>query len=296
MRRRDLIAVCGTALAGVAGCLSSGTDGDGGTTPESDTSTQTPTPTEDTTDDPTPTSDPTTSPDRADSAVSVGVHALQPGVIVLTNPDSAEVESGSNQYLFLDVEVVAGDSPPREAFRFRFDGDDHSPIEDVRELYHKVLSMDPYERSAGAGWLAFELPETGEASDAKLTWGNGEWRPEEAYRDRLANPLPELSVSSTIPETVPVGEAPSVTVTATNEGNRSTEFVGVLNRQGGGVAHAPVDYVSTPVMPGESITWEPDDSMPRSVPENKVGDGEPDMTYDLYYASGNREQSVRVVE
>lgn len=292
MKRRDVIALCVPALASVAGCISSGSDGDGGSTPSSDPSTSTEDPPDDS---PTP-SDPTTSPDREGNAVSVGVHALQPGVVALFNPDSASVDSRGGQYLFLDVEVVAGDAPAREDFAFQFDGESHAPIDDVRELYHKLTSMDPYEQPTGEGWLAFELPETGDASDAKLTWGNGEWWPDETYRARLSNPLPELSVSSTIPETVKRGETPRITVTATNEGDRPTQFVAALNRQGGGVAHAPVDYASTPVPPGESITWEPDDSMPRSVPPEEIGDGEPDMTYDLKYANGGSEQAVRVVE
>jgi hypothetical protein len=95
---------------------------------------------------------------------------------------------------------------------------------------------------------------------------------------------------------VPRGESPDVSVTARNDGDLPTVFVAALNREGGGVAYAPIDHASIRVPPGESITWEPEDTMLRTAPSEAVGDDQPDMTYHLRYVGGHRRREVRVVQ
>lgn len=109
MQRRDVLARVGVAAASVAGCpggspAGGGTNGSatvarGGTTGR-------------------PT----------DTAASVSLDALQPGVVTMTSPDSVGVERGG-QYLSLDVSVDADAVPARDDFAFRFDGSAYRPLD-----------------------------------------------------------------------------------------------------------------------------------------------------------------------
>lgn len=299
MKRRDVLALCGAAAAGLAGCTSNASDDGGDADTATDTidadPTVTTTPTDTTTPDPTTEPDPTSSPEPEDSALSVSLDALQPGVVELTNPDSIGV-SGRGQSLFLDVEVVAGDAPAASEFAFVVGDTVHEPVTELRRVYRQYNHQSAYDPVAGEGWILFELPEVGDYSNARLTWGNGEWRPEDSLVERLSNPFPDLDVSVSIPESVPRGEDPTIEATVTNEGDLPTRFVAGVNRQGAGFAYIPVDYVSLPVDPGATETWTVSDDLRISVQDGDVGDGSADMSYNVLWSDGSENGEVRITE
>jgi hypothetical protein len=148
----------------------------------------------------------------------------------------------------------------------------------------------PY--SDGDGFLVFVLPGEGDASDAALTWPGGEWPIPESTRQRLAAPVPPLSVDVTVPETVPVDTAPTLTIEVTNEGNQETTFVCAIDRSG--IGFMTVAQIRIPVPAGETVTETVDDP---GLPANSaVDDGEAEATYDIEWAGGGTERNLRVVE
>ncbi len=310
MRRRQLLALSGSLLAGSAGCLSaSAPEATDPTSTESRTTTESSTTAETTSTKPTstePTTETTSTVEYAD--VSVELDALQPGLVTMTTPDSIGVSGRDRRYLLVDVSIgEGGESPTRDEFAFEFDGATHrpEPMEDpwrVWRFYDDEGAL--YDRgSSGDGLLVFELPEAEKGDfesvpEFALTWPGGEWQPDEQLRRRLAAPEPSLSVSLDVPETLATYESPTVSVTVENEGDLPGRFVAGLNRIGPRVAYAPVERVSMLVPPGESETWEfTDDSlMAGDYPDERVGDGDSDMTYDLSWAGGDVRKGIRYVE
>ncbi|UPW01190.1 hypothetical protein M0R88_03575 [Halorussus gelatinilyticus] len=300
MRRRALLACSGTALAGLAGCLS-GSSGDPTTgTDESRTETtaETTSETAETTTETAPT-----------ATVSVTLDALQPGLVTMNSPDSIGVHPTDGQYLYLDVTTEAGAPPAREDFSFRFAGSEHAPVSmgwPLRTWRVRSGRTETYDRTAGRGLLLFELPASADetdadgttaGTDAALTWPGGEWRPDESVRRRLAAPDPSFSVSAEIPETVPVSDSPTVRATVKNESDVPGRFVAGLNRAGPMVAHTPVERVSVPVPAGESKDWTfTDTSIMADEVDRFADDEKPDMTYYLSWADESASRDVRYVQ
>ncbi len=282
MRRRQVLALCGAGIAGLAGCLS---DPSGDESPPASGPTA------------TPTGDGTATPTPPATELSVTVDALQPAFVGLNVDAYGMVSEPDSQYLFLGVSVLSGPRPSPSDIVFRFDGDEYGPIRpgEGPDVQREVGSGDGGE----SGWVLFRLPETGDAGDAALVWPGGEWRPDERLRVRLAAPLPPLSVAEwTVPETVSVGNTVAFEFAVRNRGDLPGRFVGAVNAEGW-APHRPVAILSRRIPPGETESWEVageeielfDDELAQ-----EVGDDEPDITYELLWPGGSEDKSVRVVD
>lgn len=288
MRRRTLLTACGTSLAGLAGCVSDSSPGG-----SEDTTTQgTPTTTDGT------TTEPTTEPGDSNRTLSVSVISLQPAVVELATPDSLDVYGhGANQYLFIDVSVQSGEPPEKGAFGFRFEGEEFGPMETRGLWYHYNRMEREYTTADGTGWLAFELPAAGDASDAAVVWPGGEWEPGASLRERLGADTPPMSMEASIPETVTPNSTPVITLTVTNEGNVDERFVAAVNRTGGGVAYAPIGAIRPLVPAGETKSIDITDTMGiRDPGADARNDGEPDLTYQVRWSGENIRTDVRIVD
>ncbi|MFB6178799.1 MAG: hypothetical protein ABEI77_03630 [Halorientalis sp.] len=279
MRRRTLLSLCGACTVGLTGCLSeSGRDQ--------------PTTADQSTDEVTSTDD---TADGGSAAVSVAVDALQPGVITRISPDSIGVGDDDGQYLYLTLDVTSGESPAPDEFAFAFDGQSHSPYKTSKSypLYRTVENQGSrYDAEDGVGWLLFELPGSGDATNARFTWPGGEWRPDEMLRNRLAAPAPPLSVSVDVPETIERNSSPTLSVTITNDGDLPGRFVAGLNRSGPRIAYAPLARLTTLVTAGETktVTYT-DDGIYWSDNESN---GEASGTYHLNWPGGDADQEFTV--
>lgn len=293
-RRTFLAACCSTAAVAVAGCSggSDGTDGDTATeTPTGATATATETDRSTLTDTPTGTVEPTPT---YEPSVSLG--SLQPEVLELRT-DAIAVSDWAGQYLYLDVSIEEGQPPALDEFSFQFGGNAYAPLDGRTPMLWREYNHDgAYTKSRGEGWLLFELPATGDASGARLTWGFGNegWRPDETLRERLAAVPPELSVSVSVPEAIPEGESPTISVTATNESDVPGRLIGGLNRAGPRVAVRPVSAISRAVPAGETVTWEHTDDSVNFGESEASGDGEPDVTYRVDLPGRNVDREVRI--
>ena len=280
MNRRRVLASIGAGVGGLAGCL-------GGPGAESRAGSPATAP-----------SGSTGTPRPDDVALSVSLDRLQPGVVTMTAPDSIGVrDADGKQYCYLRLEVSAGTAPARDDLAFRFDSEEYGPFEDDRHRLWRAREEenDRYDAERGAAWLLFSLPDSGDASDAALTWADGEWRPGERLRRRLASPPPPLSLSWSVPETVPAGSEPTIDFEATNDGDLPARFVAGLNRIGPRVAYAPILALSRRIPPGETVAWEVTDSYDVGSPgTEQAGDDEPDMTYSLDWTGETRKRDVRV--
>jgi hypothetical protein len=287
VHRRALLSLCGTGLVGLAGCVSPQSAADSRTA---------------TGGDPTSTPDTASSATPADGDLTVELDALQPAVVV-RNVDYLDVHAApSSQYLYLHLSTE-GAAPARSDLAFRFDGESHAPLgpEGTPTVYRRVYSAapPPYDPDAGSGWLLFELPATGDASDAALVRPEGEWHPDERLRARLAAPPPPLSVVEwSVPSTVAVGGRTAVRIGVRNDGDVHGRFVGGINADGW-YPHRPIARVSRRIPPGEVVTWEVPGEGIDLVSEGmagRVSDGEADVDYELVWTGDDRSGSVRVVE
>lgn len=287
MQRRAFLAAGSLALAGLAGCMGGdGTGTPGGSTTAPDDTATAPGEAETTPGDTTTTTA---------GSLSASVMMLQPGLLKLNSPDSSTViaEEGT-QYLFLEVSA-SGSPPDRSDLALRFDGASHAPQRVGASFpLFRTRNGTPYEGSSG--WVLFELPESGDAGDAALTWPGGEWAVPEQTRRRLAEPLPTLTPTFDIPETLPTDREPTIEVEVTNEGSIPGTFVAAIDRSGPSVAHIPAAQIRTRVPAGETVTETISDSFYGSPGGDVAGDGEADITYYLTWAGGSDRREVRLVE
>lgn len=285
MRRREVLALWGGGFVSLAGCLSGrSTPGtDGSTSPDTDTTSPTATP--------------------PDVELTVELDALQP-VLVVLNVDYLDLRStSSSQYLYLRISAPADPPPARSDLSFRFDGESHAPLgsEEMPRVYRRSSSESApqYEADGGSGWILFELPATGDASDAALVWPGGEWRPDEQLRRRLAASFPPLSVEQwQVEPTVALGGQTTFGVAVKNAGDVPGRFVGAVNAEGW-LPPRPVAPVSRLIPPGETVTWEvPGEEVELLSEElaDRVGDGQADVHYELRWPGDSQSKSVRIVE
>jgi hypothetical protein len=141
---------------------------------------------------------------------------------------------------------------------FQFDGQEYSSSDattatDLYRLYHD--NERRYDADSGSGWVLFELPETGDATDVALTWSGGRWEPDRTLRERLAESFPLLSLEWTVPAEVTTNTEPTIEVSVTNETNRDGRFVSGLNRTGPSVAYAPIESISRRIPAQETVPW-----------------------------------------
>lgn len=208
MFRRHLPTLWGAGLAGLAGCVSdqeneqttpTGADAKPSKTTDSTSPTTT-----------SETDSPTATPHETELAVELD--ALQPAIVEI-NVDYLKIVSGG-QFLYLDVSVESDPAPSLEDLAFRFDGDNFTPIQPKGDqyIYRALVEKDQYDAAGtdAAGWVLFELPRSGDASDAALVWPGGEWRPDEQLRAQLAARTPLLTLEEwKVPEAVPNSSNPT---------------------------------------------------------------------------------------
>ena len=221
---------------------------------------------------------------------------------MLAGDDSIGVASDGRQFLYLDVEASAidasgTDAPARDAFAFRFAGETHSSWRrsENAPLWRAWTDGDGdrYTAESESGWVLFELPEAGDASDAALEWsGNGvAWRPPESLRARLAAQPPSLSLDWPVPETTTHGET-EIGFAVTNEGDRVGRFVGGLNETNIRTAYSPIEAFNRPVQPGETLNWTITHDNGVTLESDSVDDGEPDGAYVLSWQGGTRRREI----
>lgn len=235
MHRREALALCGAGLASLAGC-SSGRGGERDA-PTGDASPRSTTPPE--------------------TELTVEFDALQPTLVELNTDYYQLVTADDRQYLVLSVDVVSGPAPERSALAFRFDGAEHATRtwERIPALQSDGSAGEQYPGENGSGWVVFDLPETGDASDAALVWPGGEWRPDAHLRAQLAASLPSLSLTEwQAPETVPLDGTTEFELTVRNEDDRTGWFVGAVNAEGW-YPGRPVARISRRIPAGETATW-----------------------------------------
>jgi len=282
-RRRFLAATGALATTAAAGCLTENTG-------------SSPTETTGTTDRETP--DPPKTETTTSTPLSVSLDRYQPGVVAMTSPDSIGVRDGDRAALFLDIAPDGDDAPARDEFALRFGGTDYASVDpdDVRLWREYGDRAAAYGVDGRDGWLLFDLPQSGDAANARLSWPGGEWPLPQSLRERLAAGF-DFSVEYDFPETVERGERPTVGLTVTNNTDAPARFLGALNRAGPFVAHAPIETPSFVLDSGDTRTWtyEDDYYMSGDLDESKVGDGTPDMTYYVEAVDERREFQVRVV-
>lgn len=287
MDRRRFLALSGLGISGLAGCTSpqesqqtSEHGGENGST----------------------TTDATTTT-FADRELEVEFSGLQTGVIELFE-DAYEITSTSGyQYLFLDVTVTSGSPPSVTDFTFHFDGEAYTlrtewdfphPIhrgEESSRDYPDQTGEMPYRRD-NDGWILFQLPERGDANDAVLSWPGGEWRPDEAVRARLANPIPSLTIEEwTVPETVSPDTNPEFEFTVRNEGTHPGHFWGAIDGDGS-TTDRLVTLVSERILPGESESWIVTGRTSQMGSEEYPQE---EVTYTLLWPGENRSRSPAVI-
>jgi hypothetical protein len=280
MRRRALLASIASGAAALAGCFDQ--SGPGTATQDGATTTTQPT-----------TTQPTSTPDA--SEVFVYNDALQYGVVVPSSPDSIGIAHERTQYYVIRLEGAEGHTMDHFALAI---GDRTVAPTVIENLYHTRWGNDTWfgeeERS---GLLAFEVPPTLPDGEARVTWPGGKYDLEDDVAARLGNPVPSWSATLSVPAELP-GTHPftTVTVEVTNEGDHPARFVGALNRQGPHIAYTPEAAVGTVVGAGAAGTVAVASDWHDVPSEERIGDGEPDVTYSLEYPFGDASATVRVVE
>ncbi|APE95113.1 hypothetical protein [Halodesulfurarchaeum formicicum] len=276
MDRRQFLSLCGLGMTGVAGCIGMG--GDRQPTTEGDT----------------------TSPEPE---LRIEFSGLQAGVVGLVE-DAYEIASKpDSQYLFLDVHVDSGTIPSITDFQFHFAGDMYSPKTEWNHppLHRGEGSGRGYPDTTGKerywddgstdGWIAFQVPETGDASGAVLSWPSGEWSPAETIRSRLANPIPEFTVEEwAVPETVSPDTDPKFELTVRNEGSHPGHFWGAIDGDGA-TTDRLVTLVSRRIPPGESRSWA---VRGRTYQMGSAANSVEQVTYTLRWLGEDRSASARV--
>jgi len=214
----------------------------------------------------------------------VAFDALQPAVVELFVDAYEFVSTRDSQYLFVFNTDAVGDAP-----RFRFDGTDHDPGVDTS--YDLVRAPSAFGVPVEIpDWTVFELPETGDGSDAALVGSDGEWRPGDALKERLSAPLPSLDVTDfTGPSSVPAGDSPPFSVTVSNESEYEGRFLAVLRPQYGLTTG---QLVSRSVAAGATVTLEATvDAVGTPTPGRGQGNA---LRYELDWPDGSTTTTLTV--
>ncbi len=251
MRRRTLLSACGLALSGLAGCSSN--TGEEETTP---------------TETPEPTVVVNETPPRPGPVTFLSLQAK----LVRVDRYAAELTRGEkSQYLYLDLDFTDEKPPARDEFTVEFSDRTIYPMAKGNTMSVLNNYGPQYTRHRGTGWLLFELPATGDATDARLRWPDGEWIPTERIKTRLAGEHPPFSVGLSIDRTISPGSVPSITVEMTNEGSIACRFVGSLNRAGPNSDATKPTETSGPIsFPPASSKFVPVTGISEFVPAGKT--------------------------
>ncbi|WP_058366850.1 hypothetical protein [Haloparvum sedimenti] len=252
MRRRSLLAASGLALLG-PGCLR----------------------------DTGPSLDPAAGPATEESPGSPSFSVTEAGVFpgyVTAGDDSIGTVDGAGQYLLVGT-ASTSERPSADEFAFSVDGETytHEPS-DARLYWPEELAAT---ESFGK-WLIFPLPETADATDARLSWPGGEWTPPERVRERLTEPLPDFEVTFDAPERVGPDESPTLSLSVHNPADVDGNTVLALNRVGPQIAYAPVREIVLECPPGETVDREFGAHSPHEPTDPR------EVTYHLHVAGGGR--------
>jgi len=280
--RRSVLQVGGLALLGsVVGCTGSDESGSPRTTDNGNPT------------DSTLTSQPVT------NTVSIAIGEVQPDILEIgSSPTNLHVQDTGNQYirvLINEIEVPV----PREDFRFRLNGVEHSPMDPSNEsIYRYALYGDePYSENRGRGWLIFKFPKNASVDNAAVIWPGGKQPIYQPNRKLLNSPTPPFSVDFRGPETLPTGEQLTLTVEVTNEGKNPGQFVAGINVSGVVAGVAPAGRVSVYVPSRETRTASVDlGTKGEDKPQSAIGDDEVDYVYTLVWSGGEQQKSIRLVE
>lgn len=280
MRRRALLASAAGSIAALPGCL------DGGSVEE-------PTPTQSPTSDPTDDGTPTATP-GADADVTVDSVAHQYGYVSPTTPDSIGTRNDDTAFVLVeltvdgqlawnDIELAVGERTT-------------APEEDPR-LYRTTWGEETYYGSQHrSGFLLFERGAVEADDDVALQWPGGEHVVEGDVRARMNGLAPSFSATVETPAEHEGADGPeSLAVEVTNDADRAARFVGALNRAGPAVASTPVTPIHELFDAGATRTISIEDSWGGPPPEERVGDGEADVTYRLFHSWGSDRAEVRIV-
>lgn len=276
MQRRTFVA--GGVLASLTGCLGARPPQADGTTPTTES---------------TRTTTATARSGQPAAGVTVESLHLQYGVVIPTSPDSIGVSNPETPYLVASVRV---DGPlPWDGFGLEVGDVRYSPTR-LDRLYRTSWGDDHwYERGRTDGLVLFEAP-TAVADTLRLTWPGSERRIDDDIVARLGGSAPQLSASLDVPTTHESGTEPDVAVEVTNEGSTASRFLGALNRTGPQVAYTPITRLSELVPAGERTTIPVADSWVGMPADERIGDGEADVTYRLDFVGGEDSAEIRLVD
>ncbi|MBV0922638.1 hypothetical protein KTS45_00345 [Halomicroarcula limicola] len=220
MNRRRLLAACGTALAGLAGCLSespAGSDDTPNRTEAPPSDTRTGSRTESPTDQPAGT--------HTDATPAVGDIVVRKSIRYESLMGSGGVLTAqSKQY------VVASIEGPRDAstdgFTFETDSESWNP-----GLPDTVGSRNYMAAGIERPFLAFTLPSPLSASNPRIRRDgeDTEWALPAGATETLAASSPRFKLDSvTVPESVSQGEPLSVSLSATNVAETDGRFLAAV--------------------------------------------------------------------
>lgn len=276
MDRRQFLVVSGLGITGLAGCITQPRGG-------------------------------RTSTIHADREIEVEFSGLQLGVVQFLEDFYKVVSDPNSQYLFIEVTVTSGSTPTLSEFSFHFDDQVYSPIEEMmvpvhrgeesaREYPDKPGRVVERNEFTGSGVILFQLPETGDASNAVLTWPGGEWEPDEELRKRIAEPLPHLYTTQWhVSAPVSRDNPPEFRFKVRNMGNLPGQYFAGIWGQGN--VHGSITLVSRRIEPDETEVWNvpggPDFIHRESDIHESEGE-EFNMEYMLEGPFGRRIQSVPV--
>lgn len=283
MRRRRFIgAVTGGALTLLGGCLAQDE------TQPRDSGTPT---------DETPT--PTPSPGETFD-VSVESLQLQYGIVTPHSPDSIGIDNSETAYI---VAAITTDSAvTRSDFTLRTGERTYAPT--IPDNFYRTDwgDEDWYRKNRTDGLLLFEIdasaadPDQPVAGLLQLAWPGGSVDLESSFIGRINESAPQLTVTVDVPDPYDGTEAPPLTITVANDAEIDRRFLGAVNRTGPRVAFTPVTTVSEMVPAGETVRLTIDDSWSGMPPEERIGDGDPDVTYYLHHGDTDTSADIRLVE
>jgi len=110
----------------------------------------------------------------------------------------------------------------------------------------------------------------------------------------MGNSSPSFTVSIDVPETYDGAESPGVDVEVTNEGDSRARFLGALNRVGPSVAYTPVEGITRLLDADETWTTHVQDSWRGRPSEDRLDDGEADVTYHFHYQDGSERADIEL--
>ncbi|WP_338729120.1 hypothetical protein [Haladaptatus sp. DJG-WS-42] len=268
LTRRETLLAGGTALATLAGCVSSSPS-------ESE-------------ENATTTSPPATT---TESAASVTVNAVKvtPTIVTFNSPDSTHTMGEKDeQFALIRVSAEEANAPARDDFSIGVgDSNYASQPMDYGERYSRMSGYRTFYGEESSGYLLFVLPKPISSEEASLQWPSGEYAFEADTVAALSQPPTDFAVREfSTPETVKSGTEVTLTLTVENTGSADGTFVGALNRIGPQVAYTPEKWVEVSIPAGESRTWT------YSYRPTTGDGGEGSMTYRMPWRNGSEETTT----